>query len=138
MPALPNHVYLAPGGWHLVARQEDGRVVLRLDDGEPVRSCRPAADVLLRSAAQVWGSRTLTVVLTGMGQDGLDGARDLRALGGRVIVQDRETSVVWGMPGAVARAGLAEEVLPLAQVADSVLRLCRPPAALPSGGQGGS
>jgi two-component system chemotaxis response regulator CheB len=136
MPVLPNHVYLAPGGRHLVARQEAGRVVLRLDDGEPVQSCRPAVDVLLRSAAQVWGSRTLTVVLTGMGHDGLDGARELRTLGGRVIAQDRESSVVWGMPGAVARAGLAGEILPLAQVADAVVRLCRPSGGLPSEGKG--
>ena len=120
MPVLPGRVHLAPGGHHLTVRQERGRAVLRLDDGPQVHSCRPAVDVLLRSAAEVWGGRTLTVVLTGMGHDGLAGAGALRDLGGQVIAQDEETSVVWGMPGAVTRAGVAGAVLPLGAIAAAV------------------
>ncbi|MGH2900097.1 MAG: chemotaxis protein CheB [Solirubrobacteraceae bacterium] len=86
----------------------------------PRCSCKPAVDVTLRSAQKVWGSRTLTVILTGMGSDGLAGARSLRGVGGRVLAQDAATSVVWGMPGAVAREGLPE-LLPLDDVAPVIL-----------------
>ena len=121
MAVEPGHVYVAQGGVHLTIAIEKGLLVLRHDDGPPENSCRPAVDVTLRSAADVWGSRTLTVVMTGMGSDGLLGARQLRSLGGSIYVQDEETSVVWGMPGAVERDGLAHQVLPLDDIAGAIV-----------------
>ena len=112
---LPGHVYVAKASHHLAVRHSDadGGPFVVLDDSPPVHSCRPAADVLFRSAAEVWGSRLVGVVLTGMGRDGVRGSEAVRAAGGRVFVQDEATSVVWGMPRLVAEAGLADAVLPL-------------------------
>jgi two-component system, chemotaxis family, protein-glutamate methylesterase/glutaminase len=97
-------------------------VVASLDQEPPENSCRPAADPLFRTAAKVYGSGVLAVVLTGMGYDGLRGCEAVKAAGGRVLVQDEATSVVWGMPGAVAKAGLADAVLPLSQVGQEITR----------------
>ena len=94
--------------------------VLRLNDGPPESSCRPAADPLFRSAAEIWGDALLAVVMTGMGSDGRAGAERIRARGGSIIVQDKESSVVGGMPGAVADAGLADAILPLAALAGEI------------------
>ena len=119
-------VLLAPGGRHLEIVSDAGQPRVRLTDAPPENSCRPAADVLFRSAVKVWGSGTLGVVLTGMGKDGLAGSREIVAAGGSVIAQDEFSSVVWGMPGEVVRAGLADAVLPLPQVGVEVaLRLKR-------------
>jgi two-component system chemotaxis response regulator CheB len=109
----------------------DGRQVrLQVQQEPPENSCRPAADVLLRSVAQVYGPNSLTVILTGMGQDGLRGCEFVREAGGRILAQDEATSVVWGMPGCVARAGLADRVLPISLIADEILRRIGPdPAA---------
>ena len=95
---------------------------LALNQGPPENSCRPAADVLFRSVAQAYGPNVLAVVLTGMGQDGLHGCRTVREAKGQIIVQDEASSVVWGMPGAVFRAGLADRVLPISQIADEIVR----------------
>ena len=95
---------------------------IALNQQPPENSCRPAVDVMFRSAAQTYGAGVLGVVLTGMGQDGMIGARAIRSAGGQVLVQDEESSVVWGMPGAVARDGSADVVLPLDQIADAVIR----------------
>lgn len=92
------------------------------NDGPPENSCRPAVDVLFRSVAQLYGDSALAVVLTGMGQDGLRGAEVIRLSGGQVLAQDEATSVVWGMPGFVARAGLADAVLPLGSLAAEITR----------------
>jgi two-component system, chemotaxis family, protein-glutamate methylesterase/glutaminase len=120
----PGVMYIAPGGRHMVARRAaDGTAVLGLTDAPPVNSCRPSVDVLLRSAGMTYGGRVLTVILTGMGSDGLAGATALSRQGAHVIVQDRDTSVVWGMPGAVAQAGRANEILPLGRIADRISRL---------------
>ena len=97
--------------------------ILRLNQEAPENHCRPAVDVLFRSAVQVFGSRILAVVLTGMGYDGLAGSRIIREHGGTIIAQDQATSAVWGMPGAVTQAGLAHRVLPLNQIASEILRL---------------
>lgn len=121
----PGTVWLAPGGRHLALERRGENVRLRLDDGPPENFCRPAVDVLLRSAVAVYGPRVLAVIMTGMGEDGLKGCRAVRAAGGRVVVQDEESSVVWGMPGAVAEAGLAHAVLPLSALADAVSRCAR-------------
>lgn len=124
--AKPGEVLLAPGGRHLELAGDAAQPRIRLSDDPPENSCRPAADVLFRSAARLWGRGTLGVVLTGMGKDGLAGCRQIVAAGGSVIAQDEFSSVVWGMPGEVVRAGLADAVLPLAQVGVEVaLRLKR-------------
>jgi two-component system chemotaxis response regulator CheB len=86
--------------------------------------CRPSVDPMLRSAAEATDGRTLVVMLTGMGHDGMEGTRAVVAHGGAAIAQDEATSVVWGMPGAVARAGLAHAVLPLGQIGSKILSMC--------------
>lgn len=122
----PGDVLLAPGGRHLKVARLGTKIVTQLDDGPPENSCRPAADVLFRSAAAVWKEGTLAVVLTGMGKDGLEGSRTIRDAGGTVLAQDEGTSTVWGMPGHVARAGLADAVLPLGRLGvDVALRVRR-------------
>jgi len=122
-PIQPGRVYIAPGGRHmLVDRANDGPVIA-LDDGPPVNFCRPAVDPLFSSAAKVWGASILAVVLTGMGADGAHGAADIVAAGGNVIAQDEASSVIWGMPGAAANAGVCAAVLPLDQIAGKVSRL---------------
>jgi two-component system chemotaxis response regulator CheB len=97
--------------------------MIALDDGPLVNFCRPAVDPLFSSAAEVWGGRNLAVVLTGMGADGARGAADVVRCGGCVIAQDEATSVVWGMPGAAANAGICAAVLPLNQIAPKLVRL---------------
>jgi two-component system chemotaxis response regulator CheB len=118
----PGYVWIAPGNLHLETRSTSRGIELATTDGPLVNSCKPAADVLFRSAAKCYGPSVLAVVLTGMGQDGLDGCRDISAAGGQVVVQDRATSVVWGMPGQVAEAGLAESVLPVSEIGDEIVR----------------
>lgn len=128
----PGGAWLAPGDFHLTVVRTPRGVMTQLHQGPPENSCRPAVDVLFRSVAEVYGPGTLAVVLTGMGQDGLRGCQAIRQAGGQVLAQDQATSVVWGMPGAVAQAGLAERILPLDQIAGELLRrtaLSRRPAA---------
>jgi two-component system chemotaxis response regulator CheB len=119
----PGRVLLAPGDFHLRVQRVGTDVVARLDQGTPENFCRPSVDVLFRSAAQLYGGGCRGVVLPGMGSDGARGAADLTAAGGQVVAQDQATSVVWGMPGAVAQAGLASQLLPLAEVAGTITRL---------------
>lgn len=114
-------VWLAPGGTHLLLTSDGPRARFRLDHGAEENGCRPSVDPLFRSATRVYGSGVLAVVLTGMGQDGLEGARVVHAAQGRVLVQDEASSVVWGMPGAVARAGVAHAVMPLAELGPDIL-----------------
>ncbi len=126
---LPGRTYVAPGDHHVtVASAGEGAVVIRLGDGPPENYCRPSADPMLRSVAAVFGPGALALVLTGMGEDGLRGCREVAARGGRVVVQDEATSVVWGMPGAVANAGLASAVLPLARIPGHLRHLSGAPA----------
>jgi two-component system chemotaxis response regulator CheB len=119
----PGLVLIAPGGRHMRVARRDGRPVIALDDAPPVNYCKPAIDPLFSSAANVWGGGTLGVVLTGMGVDGTRGAADIVARRGSVIAQDEATSVVWGMPGAAAHAGLCSAVLPLDLIAPTIARL---------------
>ncbi len=137
-------VYIAPGGKHMRVDRRDGVAVTVIDDGPMVNFCKPAVDPLFVSAAGVWGPRTLALVLTGMGHDGLEGARAIVAAGGHVLAQDQATSVVWGMPGQVANAGLASALLPVRRIAPALNRLFagermeeerEEPVALASGGQ---
>jgi len=115
-------VWIAPGDYHMVVQQEERRKRLGTHQGPRENFCRPSVDVLFRSVAAVYGANALGVVLTGMGQDGLKGCEALCAAGASVIVQDEASSVVWGMPGFVARAGLAEKILPLAQIGSEIIR----------------
>lgn len=120
----PGHIYIAPGDFHLVLEKHiDSKVAVSLTKGEPEHFCRPSVNPLFRSAASVYGPATLAVVLSGLGEDGKDGAQAVVDKGGTVLVQDEATSVVWGMPGAVARAGLAAQVLPLQLIAVELERL---------------
>jgi len=125
-PVRPGNLYVAQGGSHLALVRRQGEVFVELDDGPPENFCKPSVDVLFRAAASIWGAGTLGVVLTGMGQDGLAGARVIAESGGDVIAQDEATSVVWGMPGAVAKAGIASQVLPLGEIAKCVVRRAGP------------
>lgn len=118
----PGVIHIAPGGRHMELRSEAGLLTLRLTDDPPVNYCRPAVDVLFRSAVKVLGGELLGVVLTGMGSDGMVGAGEIVTAGGSVLAQDEGTSVVWGMPGAVASAGHAHSVLPLAEIASAIER----------------
>jgi len=116
-------IYVAPGGRHMGLVAGPNGPMIRLTDGPPVNFCRPAVDVLFKDAAVVFGAATATVILTGMGSDGTNGARALTDAGGPVLAQDEATSTVWGMPGSVARAGLAEAVLPLPELATALRAL---------------
>lgn len=119
----PGRIYVAPGGKHMGLRRNGGSgIALRLDDGAPVNFCKPAVDVLFFDAATIFGAQVLSVVLTGMGSDGTHGARAIGEAGGAVIVQDEATSTVWGMPGSIAKAGLAHEILPLRDMAGAARR----------------
>jgi two-component system, chemotaxis family, protein-glutamate methylesterase/glutaminase len=122
MRATPGHVYIAPGDYHMVVSKSAGSILIHLNQGPMENSCRPAVDVLFRSVGEVYGGATVSAILTGMGQDGLRGVEQLRALGGYVIAQDEASSVVWGMPGFVARAGLADIVCDLKQVTPEIVR----------------
>ena len=125
----PGAVIIAPGDFHMVLSREENHIRLRTNQEPKENFCRPSADVLFRSVAAVFGGRALAVVLTGMGQDGLKGCEILRGLGSRIYVQDEATSVVWGMPGLVARAGLAEKILPLAEIGAEIVRATAMPSA---------
>jgi two-component system chemotaxis response regulator CheB len=119
----PGQIYLAPGGRHMRVTRHTAEVVIAIDDGPPVNFCKPAVDPLFTSATDIWQGGTLAVVLTGMGSDGMRGGKDIVAAGGSVIAQDEATSVVWGMPGAVANAGICAAILPLNQIAPKLVRL---------------
>jgi len=120
-PLLPGCVILAPGDFHMELREQNGTLYLGTHQGPRENFCRPSVDVLFRSVAHAFGARALAVVLTGMGQDGLKGCEMLRAQGARIYVQDEATSVVWGMPGFVARVGLADKILPLDRIAEEIV-----------------
>ncbi len=114
-------VLIAPGGQHLEVHRSGVSVVARLTDAPPENFCRPAVDVLFRSVARVYGERALGVVLTGMGRDGEKSSREIRDGGGEVFAQDEASSVVWGMPGAVAQAGQADRIVPLDRMASEII-----------------
>lgn len=116
-------IYLAPGGKHMKVARRDGTAVIAIEDGPLVNFCKPAVDPLFTSAAEVWGNKVLALVLTGMGSDGLAGAKTIVAAGGHIMAQDEATSVVWGMPGQVSNAGLCSAVLPLPEIAGKLTRL---------------
>jgi len=118
----PSSVWLAPGDYDIVVQQDENRVRLATHQGPRENFCRSSVDVLFRSVADVYRANALGVILTGMGQDGLKECEALCAAGASVIVQDEGSSVVWGIPGFVARAGLAEKILPLDQIGNEIIR----------------
>lgn len=120
---LPGHCYVAPGGWHMVVARDGAHPILRLNQEPPENFCRPAVDPMFRSVAKVYGSGVLGLILTGMGADGARGCEALVQAGGHFVVQDEESSVVWGMPGAAAATGLADQILPLNQIGPWVRRI---------------
>ncbi len=125
MEIAPAKAWIAPGDFHLVLARNGLRIHTKTHQEPPENACRPAVDPLFRSAAAIYGPHCLAVVLTGMGQDGLRGSEAIGKAGGRVIAQDEATSVVWGMPGSVVRAGLADSVLPLSAIASEIVRRVR-------------
>ena len=122
----PECAYIAPGGFHMVFRRDTQGIKVHLDDGPTENFCKPAVDPMLRSLVNIYGDKILDVILTGMGDDGLEASRQVVSSGGQVIAQDAETSVVWGMPRAVANAGLCSAVLPLDEIASYIVRKCVP------------
>lgn len=118
--ALPGMVYIAPGGFHMTVARPGIKTIIHLNTQPPENSCRPAVDVLYRSAAEVYRDGVLAVILTGMGYDGLKGSEVIKSKGGQIIVQDEATSVIWGMPGAIVQAGIADAVLPIDKMAEEI------------------
>jgi two-component system chemotaxis response regulator CheB len=130
---LPGHVYIAPGGRHLLVERDGTRYRCRLNDGPPVNRHIPSVDVLFRSMAQHVGPSAIGVVLTGMGDDGARGLKEMHDAGAATLVQDEASSVVWGMPGAAVKNGAAGEVLPLSRLAAAIMRLVDGTQAAASG-----
>lgn len=120
MPLVNGRVHVAAGGFHMVIERDGLQKIIRLNDGPPENFCKPAVDPMLRSLIPIYGEKVLTVILTGMGSDGLLASQDIAARGGRVYAQDEATSVVWGMPGAVAKAGICSAILPLDDIGPAV------------------
>lgn len=128
-PLIGGKVYIAPGNYHMTVGSAQGKKVVRLAQTPPENFCRPAVDPMLRSLAELFGRNVLVIMLTGMGQDGKRGSEAVVNAGGTVIAQDEQSSVVWGMPGAVATAGLCTAVLPLNQIAAYARRIAAKQAA---------
>jgi two-component system chemotaxis response regulator CheB len=122
----PGKVLIAPGDYHMCVREEGGQVRIALDQSIPLNSCRPSVDALFNSVAATYGASAIGAVLTGMGQDGLRGAERLKSVGAYIIAQNEASSVVWGMPGFVARAGIADAVVPLTGVVPEILKQTAP------------
>ncbi len=122
-PLMPGRIYVAPGGKHMIAVKDGNDTVIRLTDGAPVNFCKPAVDPMFASVVPLYGQAILGTVLTGMGHDGAVGATAIANAGGSIIAQDEESSVVWGMPGAVAQAGAAAEILALDQIGPKIIRI---------------
>jgi len=128
-PLIGRRIYLAPGGRHMVVERSGRDAIVRLTEAAPVNFCRPSVDPMLRSLSEIYGSGVLAIILTGMGSDGLKGAECVVSHGGAVIAQDEATSVVWGMPGAVATSGLCSAVLALDEIAPFVQKIAMRSAA---------
>jgi two-component system chemotaxis response regulator CheB len=123
MPVEAGTVYVAPGDYHMEVEAGTDQRLIRTNQGPPVNSCRPSVDVLFHSVAEVYGQRAIAVVMTGMGQDGLGGSRELKKKGALVLAQDKDSSVVWGMPRFVVEEGLADRIMSLSDITPTVLEL---------------
>ena len=120
---LPGHVYIAPGNQHLIVERSGARYICRLNDGPPVNRHRPAVDVMFRSVAQNVGVNAIGIILTGMGNDGAAGMKEMHEAGAHTIAQDEKTSVVWGMPGEAVKAGGVDEIVSLHNVTNKIILL---------------
>jgi len=123
MPLKPGNAYVAPGGFHMLFEEKDGQIIIKLDEGPPVNFCKPAVDPMFDSIVSLHGEKVFGVILTGMGHDGRDGSKRLVEQNGRVIAQDEATSVVWGMPGAVAQANICSAVLPVDEIGPRIKKV---------------
>ncbi len=123
MPVKSNGIYLAPGDFHMTVRRSGAGIVIGLDQRPAENYCRPAVDPMFRSAAEVYNNSALGVVLTGMGHDGCKGAEDMVKTGAQIIAQDEASSVVWGMPGSIVQAGLAEQIKPISQIGSTIMNI---------------
>lgn len=121
----PGHIYIAPGGKHLVIKRKGAGLICHLDDGPQINFTKPCVDVMFDSIIESYGTGILSVILTGMGADGAKGAQRIRAGGGNVIAQDEASSVVWGMPGATAQSGSCSALLPIEKIGPEIARVCR-------------
>jgi two-component system chemotaxis response regulator CheB len=130
---MAGHVYIAPGGKHLLVERDGARYRCRLNDGPPVNRHCPSVDVLFRSVAQQVGPNAVGVILTGMGDDGSRGLKEMHDVGAPTVAQDEFSSVVWGMPGAAVKLGAVDEVLPLNKVAAAIMRLVEGTGVQPVG-----
>lgn len=119
---LADKAFVAPAGYHMALEEDDEHLKIRLNQEALVNFVRPSVDVTMRSAVEIFGKDTIGVILTGMGKDGLEGCRRIKEKGGSVIIQNQETSVVWGMPKSVYEAGLADKVLPVSKIAEAVIK----------------
>ena len=126
-PVLARHVYIAPGGRHMTVENltDDEQPRIQIHDGPPRKGCRPSVDILFESAAETYGKKTIAVVLTGMGSDGTDGASILRKKGARIVAQDEQSSIVWGMPGSIVNGGLADGIFPLKEMPDALAAIIK-------------
>ena len=122
----PGEVWIAPGNYHMTVLRRDGAVVLAMNQDAAEHGCRPSVDVLFRSLPETYGPRVLAIVLTGMGADGTSGAKAVQDAGGELIVQDKATSVIWGMPGRIVAAGLAPYICPIGRMAHEISRRVQP------------
>ena len=123
MPIEPGRIHVAPGDYHMVVEPTGAGGIVRLSQSPPVNFCRPAVDPMMDSLVRLHGGRVLSLILTGMGHDGLSGCRQVSVKGGVVVAQDEATSTVWGMPGAVSHAGIANAILPLGEIGPFLRRL---------------
>jgi len=114
-------ILIAPGDYHMIVQEQDGKKIVKINQNEPENFCRPAVDPMLRSVVDLYGNKTFVVILTGMGYDGMKGSKLVAEKGGTIFAQDEETSVVWGMPGAVAEAGICTSVLPITELAPNIV-----------------
>jgi two-component system chemotaxis response regulator CheB len=121
----PGHVYFAPANFHLTVNRIKGQIFCNLDDGPVENYFKPSVDVMLRSISQIYKQSALALILTGMGKDGLEGCRSITENKGQVMIQDKLSSVVWGMPGAVSNAGLANYTVPLQLIPESIIKLLK-------------
>lgn len=119
------HVYIAPGGRHMVLQKKQKKIRTVIHDFPPEKGCRPSVDLLFESAAKVYGTNVIAVILTGMGSDGTDGAKILKEQDVYVIAQDKDSSVVWGMPGSAHNAGVVDEVLPLKEIPEAIIGIIK-------------
>lgn len=122
---VPGHVYIAPGDWHLLVERSGARYYCRLNDGPPVNRHRPSVDVLFRSVAQNVGPNAIGVILTGMGDDGARGLKEMKDLGAPTLAQDEASSVVWGMPGEAVKHGAVDNQFPLGAIAGKLISMLR-------------